>query len=196
VIYSLTGRLTKKTEGFVVIDCSGVGYKCSTTASTISKLGGLNEEVTLYTYLSVKEDAFDLYGFLDEIELDCFKQLLSVSGVGAKFALSILSALSPDDVIRNIQMSNSEVFTTASGVGTKLSQRITLELKSKVQKWHFTNGAAMPPTNSSNMLEALSALEALGYSRTHAADSLRDCDSNWKVEEIIKQGLKNLSPVR
>ncbi|MDR2817507.1 MAG: Holliday junction branch migration protein RuvA [Oscillospiraceae bacterium] len=196
MIYSLTGRLTKKTESFVVIDCSGVGYKCSATLSTISKLGELNKDVTLYTYLSVKEDAFDLYGFLDEIELECFKLLLSVSGVGAKFALSILSALSPDDVIRNIQISNSEIFTTASGVGTKLSQRITLELKSKAQKWHFADGVATLPANNSNILEALNALEALGYSRTHAADSLKDCDSNWKVEEIIRQGLKNLSPAR
>ncbi|GHV28812.1 Holliday junction ATP-dependent DNA helicase RuvA [Clostridia bacterium] len=196
MIYSLTGRLTKKTENFVVISCAGVGYKCFTTLNTISKLGALNSDITLYTHLSVKEDAFDIYGFLDEVELECFKLLLSVSGVGAKFALSILSVLSPDDVIRNIQMSNSEVFTAASGVGTKLSQRITLELKSKVQKWHLAGDMATLPMSNSNLLEALNALEALGYSRTHAADALRNCDSNWKVEEIIKQGLKNLSQMR
>ncbi|MDR1260614.1 MAG: Holliday junction branch migration protein RuvA [Oscillospiraceae bacterium] len=194
MIYSLNGDLIKKTSTFVVIDCAGVGYKCFVTASTSARLGAIGKKVKIYTHFSVKEDAFELFGFLHEQELECFKMLVSVSGVGAKFALSILATLLPEEVIKSIQVDDVKAFTAASGVGTKLSQRIILELKNKVQKEFLHANLDFKPSElGSNFLEALGALESLGYSRAEAIESVKGCDGNGKVEDVVKFGLKNLT---
>lgn len=193
MIYSINGRLIEKTENFVVIECSGVGFRCFTTSNVIAKLGAIDSNVKLYTYLNVKEEILELYGFYDKQELEIFKLLLSVSGVGAKFALSILSSLSPDEVKLNIKAENAKAFTSAHGIGLKLAQRIILELKNKVKDEICST--VIQATNS-NILEALNALMALGYSKTEAFLSIKDCAENMKVEEIIKRGLKALAEPR
>ena len=171
-----------------------MGFCCFTTANIISKLGNVGDTVSLYTYLNVKEDLMELYGFCSKKELTAFKMLIGVSGVGAKFALAILSVLSPEDIILNIKLENPKAFTTAHGVGLKLAQRIILELKSKLKdEVYNTNGIGSAVLPSSNMLEALSALQALGYSQAEASAAIKGCNESMEVGEIIKHSLKILA---
>ena len=194
MIYSIYGKLVEKAENFVVINCNGMGFCCFTTANIISKLGNVGDTVSLYTYLNVKEDLMELYGFCSKKELTAFKMLIGVSGVGAKFALAILSVLSPEDIILNIKLENPKAFTAAHGVGLKLAQRIILELKSKLKdEVYNTNGIGSAILPSSNMLEALSALQALGYSQAEASAAIKGCNESMEVGEIIKHSLKILA---
>ena len=132
MIYSLTGELTYIGDQFLVIDCGGVGFKCFTSLSTASTVGRIGEQVRLFTYLSVKEDALDLYGFKTENELNVFKLLISVSGVGPKAAVSILSEMSADKLAPAVAAGDSKAITKANGVGKKTAERIVLELKDKM----------------------------------------------------------------
>ncbi|MDF1495170.1 Holliday junction branch migration protein RuvA [Caproiciproducens sp. CPB-2] len=193
MFYSLKGKLIHMEPGLAVVECGGVGFKCLTTLSTQRTLPALGEQATLYTHLNVREDALDLFGFATLGELNCFKMLTGVSGVGPKVGLAILSELAPEQVAMAVATGDSKTLTRASGVGAKLAQRITLELKDKV-KGLQTGGAAFVPAGivsaSSNAAAAVNALTVLGYSPTDAAAVVGRFDSALPVEELIRQSLK------
>lgn len=132
MIYSLDGTLTYFDQNFAVVSCGGVGFKCFTTLTTLQSLPGVGKPVQLFTYLSVREDALDLYGFATTAELDCFKLLISVNGVGPKAALAILSELSADRLAVCIAGGDAKSLTRAPGIGKKIAERIVLELKDKM----------------------------------------------------------------
>ena len=133
MIYSVTGNVVDFDVNTVCVDVNGVAFRCMTTLNTISKIGRTGEEATLFTHLNVREDAMDLFGFYTQQELDCFKQLISVSGVGPKAGLAILSQLSPDKLALCIASGDVKSITKAQGVGPKLASRIVLELKDKLK---------------------------------------------------------------
>ena len=138
MIYSVRGKLTHKEPFLAVVECAGVGYACRTTCSTSAQLGETGKEVYLYTYLHVREDNVELFGFYSMQELNCFKMLISVSGVGPKAALSILSDIDAQRFALTVASGDSKVFTKTKGVGPKLAQRIVLELKDKIAKESIT----------------------------------------------------------
>lgn len=199
MFYSLTGNIIYSDLNSVAVECSGVGFKCFTTMNTLRKIGGNGDKVTLYTHLNVREDALDLFGFADTYELDFFKLLISVSGVGPKAALAILSELNPDKLALCIASGDSKAITKAQGVGPKLAQRVVLELKDKVKGIaHEDSGsydltAAEAATSSAVGSEAVSALMVLGYTQSEAATAVGKLDQSLSVEEMIKQALKLLA---
>ena len=197
MIYSLNGILTHEEPGLAVIDCGGVGFKCLTTANTLRRLPKRGEKAMLYTYLHVREDAMDLFGFYDEKELSCFKMLLSVSGVGPKAALSVLSETTPEQFALAVVSGDSKALRRAQGIGNKIAQRIVLELKDKLTGEEaaegFLQAGGGPPNASGGIEDAVTALMVLGYSRSEASASAAKCDSTLPVEEIIRQALKSLS---
>jgi Holliday junction DNA helicase RuvA len=196
MIYSLCGIVTHMETGFAVIECGGVGFKCSTTANTLKKLPKTGEKATLYTYLNVREDALDLFGFFDDKELNCFKMLISVSGVGPKAALSILSEASPEKFALYVASGDAKALTRAPGIGAKIAQRIILELRDKISKEQaaagFGDADSGVPSASGSSEEAINALVVLGYSRSEAALAVGRCDGTLTVEDIIRQALKQL----
>lgn len=196
MIYSVSGVLTYVEPTFAVIECGGVGFKCLTTSNTLKKLPSIGEKVRLYTYLNVREDALDLYGFSDDKELQCFKMLISVSGVGPKAALSVLSEMTPEKFALNVASGDSRAIQKAQGVGAKTAQRIVLELKDKVSGEQAALGfteTEIPASASGNIEEAISALMVLGYARSEAASAASKSDASLSVEEIIKQSLRLLA---
>lgn len=194
MIYSLQGELTHWEAGLAVIECAGVGYACRTTMNTLSKIRDL-DEVKLFTYLHVTENSLDLFGFADSAELVSFKQLISVSGVGPKAALSILSDITPSKLALCIATGDSKTLTKSPGIGAKIAQRIVLELKDKVakeQKFTSAELASVPVQGGSNIAEAITALQTLGFNPAQCGAALSGADPNASVEELIKFGLKNL----
>ncbi len=198
MFYSIKGILTHLEPGVAVVECGGVGFKCFTTLVTQRSLPSVGTQVMLYTYLSVREDAMDLFGFATMQELNCFKMLTSVSGVGAKVGLSILSELTPEQVAMAAASGDSRTLTRASGVGTKLAQRIVLELQDKVKKEFGSGAKGLPAVGagivsaSSHAAEAVSALGVLGYAPSDAASIVAKFDSSLPVEELIRLSLKEL----
>ncbi len=197
MFYSLTGKTVFKNEQFVAINCGGVAFKCFTTRNTLASLPDKGTDVTLYTYLSVREDALDLFGFISEEELECFKLLIGVSGVGPKAALAILSELSPSAFYGAVSTGDAKSITAANGVGPKIAQRIIMELKDKIGSFAFSSDGASPAAPSaaasgSGYLEAVSALVALGYSQAEASEALKNADRSLPAETLIKEALKNL----
>ena len=198
MFYYLEGLVTIIGQNLAVIDINGAGYACMTTLSTLSHLE-TGKKAKLYTYCNVKEDAFDIYGFFNISEKRCFEQLLSVSGVGPKAALSILSSATPELLALAIISDDESALTIAPGVGKKLAQRIMLELKDKVSKENHTLKAAgyVPPSDSSGQpgtkqRDAAAALAVLGYSQGEISAAMRNIDvSDLSVEEIIRGVLKN-----
>ncbi len=192
MFYYLKGTLAHKGENFVALDVSGAGYKIFTSINNLSKVN-TETECKFYTYTHVREDIFDIYGFLTEEELSFFEMLISVSGVGPKAALSILSILSPSDIVSAIIMGDSKAISRAPGIGSKIAQRIILELKNKVSE-----NDIISPKSDDNFLsidtsnEAVAALMALGYSATDAKRAVISVDGAKSVEETIKIALKNL----
>lgn len=189
--YYIEGTVAHKGIDFIVIDAGGVGYRINTTDSVISKLSA-GEKKKIYTYLNVREDALDLYGFLSEEELNLFKLLISVSGIGPKVGLGVLSSISPSEFALAVVTGNIKAITKAPGVGPKVAQRIILELKDKMKKAEI---AEMPQdygafTDSSD--EAVSALMVLGYTQGEAKSILSKVDTGLTVEETVKQALKLL----
>ena len=190
--YYIKGELILKDAGFVVVDNNGIGYKIFTSGYTIASL---NEKiVTLYTYLHVREDVFDLYGFSSNEELSMFQNLISVSGVGPKAALSILSVMSPMGLAAAIITGDAKALTKANGVGAKMAQRVILELKDKLK-----NADIIPDTltkeeviNSGSPEEAVSALMVLGYSQNDAKRAVASVDQSLSTEEIITLALKKM----
>ncbi len=194
MIYSLHGELTHWEAGLAVIECGGVGYACRTTMNTLSKIREL-DEVKLFTYLHVTENSVDLFGFADSAELASFKQLISVSGVGPKAALSILSDITPSKLALCIATGDSKTLTRSPGIGSKIAQRIVLELKDKVakeQKFTSTELASVPVQGGSNIAEAITALQTLGFNPAQCGAALSGANPDLSVEELIKFGLKNL----
>lgn len=196
MFYSLTGKITAMTESFVAIQCGPVAFQCMTTLNTLSKIGKTGEDATLYTYLNVREDALDLFGFYTEQELACFKQLISVSGVGPKAALAILSQLSPDKLALCIASGDVKAITKAQGVGPKLAQRVVLELKDKMTKSAAGLDLSSVPggeaASSGSRSEAVEALVMLGYSRSEAASAIGKLDTSLTTEELVRLALKAL----
>ncbi len=201
MIYSLTGRIIHTSQDMCVIECSGVGYACKTTLGTLSQLSGA-ETATLYTYLAVKEDSVELFGFYTHEELECFKLLTSVSGVGAKFALSILSSYTPSQVALAIVSEDIKAFSKVKGIGNKIAQRIVMELKDKIAKEStayisgYSAADILVVAGSSSASEAVAALVVLGYSQMDAAAAVSKCDSALGTDEIIKQCLRLLASKR
>ena len=140
MIYSLKGELTEILADAIVIECGGVGYFCRTTNTTISDLAQTGKEVKVYTYMNVYQDGIDLFGYSDKQELGCFKMLITVSGVGPKAALSILSSLTPAEFATKVASGDIKGLTAAKGVGKKMAERIVLELKDKVSGAEITKG--------------------------------------------------------
>ncbi len=196
MIYSLTGQLTHKDSGTVVIRCGGVGYRCLVPLSTAAALPAKGAEVTLYTHLNVREDAMELFGFSALQELECFKMLISVSGVGPRVGLSILTHLTADNIRLAIATGDTKALTKAQGVGPKLAQRLVLELKDKMGAVETRDSDILPlgmddaPATPTG--EAVSALAALGYSRSEAATAVAKQDQSLSVEELIKGSLRVL----
>ena len=197
MLYSLRGKLTVKEPNLFVVECGGVGYKCVSSLSTVSELPKIGEEVFVYTYLNVREDAVDLFGFYTQSELNCFKQLISVSGVGPKAATSILSTMTYQQLAVCIATGDYKSITKAQGVGGKTAQRIVLELKDKITNDDIVGGITSKPLVSQldnpNLQDAISALMVLGFSNSEASSALSSCGAEMSTEEMIKTGLKNLS---
>ena len=199
MIYSLSGRIRTKQPNFVVLEVSGVGFGVKTTLNTTSKLGREGEQGFLYTHLNVREDALELYGFAQQSELECFLMLISISGVGPKAALTILSDRSPEEFALLVASEDVKVLSKSSGIGPKTAQRIVLELEDKIGATQAAaqvqeSGETLPMQNGSkNAAEAVSALVVLGFTQSEAAGVIRKLDASLPVEEMIRIGLKQLS---
>lgn len=199
MFYCLTGKIIKLDISAVVIECGGVGFYCNTSINSISYLAG-EDTATLYTYLNVREDALDLFGFCDEYELEWFKMLISVNGVGPKAALAILSEFTPDRLALSISSGDAKAITRTPGIGPKIAQRIILDLKDKVGSAvsksssvaeDFARVSAVQEMPAAS--EAVAALTMLGYSQSEASVAVSKIDPGLSVENIIKQALKLLS---
>ena len=197
MIYSLSGKLVHTESDLAVIECAGVGYACKTTFSTLQQIAG-KSEVKLYTHLAVKEDAVELFGFATKEELKSFRMLISVSGVGPTAGLAILSACTPSQFALAVATGDSKAFTKIKGIGTKIAQRIVLELKDKVAKentisvrGNAAQGFAVVPSGA--VEEAVTALVVLGYTEGEAMSVISKLDPNLSVEELIKKALIGLA---
>ncbi len=197
MLYSVRGKLIAIESNAAVVECGGVGYMCQTTMNTL-KAVKLNTEVTVYTYLNVREDAVDLFGFATKAELETFKNLISVSGVGPKAGLAVLSELSPEQVAMAIASDDLKTITRAQGIGKKIAQRIVLELKDKLAKAANEDSsfaqAAQNSVNVSagNVPKAIEALGVLGYSPSDVSPVLATLDSALPVEQLISLTLKQM----
>lgn len=198
MIATVNGKLIIKELNYVVIECGGVGFKCFTTKNTHASVGNIGDKVFLYTYLAVREDSLDLYGFADNNELEVFKLITSVSGVGSKIGLAILSEFTSDKIMLYIASGDAKSLTAAAGVGLKLAQRIVLELKDKVGAISTTDisfdvKAVGNATVNISSKEAVEALVSLGYSQSEASLAVGRLDSSLDTNELIKQALKSLA---
>ncbi len=197
MFYYLNGTVAEIEANLAVIDCGGVGYACATTNYTLAQLKR-GEKAKLYTYMNVREDAVDLFGFASQSELHTFKLLLGVSGVGPKAALSILSSTTPGNLAMSVVMGDEKALMAAPGIGKKIAQRIILELKDKLAKDQqtggFSGGAAAPlPRENTKAGEAAAALAVLGYGSQDISAALRGIDMEaLSLEDIIRQALKKM----
>lgn len=197
MFYSITGKVVHTDESSVAVSCSGVAFRCYTSFNTLRKIGSTGENVTLYTYLAVREDALDLFGFYDMAELDCFKILISVSGVGPKAGLAILSQLTPDKLSLAVASGDVKAITAAQGVGPKIAQRIVSELKDKLAPFAMGTAAVeinevAAAVNTDSGSEAVEALVSLGFSRTQASVAVGKLDPTLPVDVLIKQALLSM----
>lgn len=196
MLYRLRGSLIHIEPSFAVIECAGVGYKCYTTMNTQRSLPAIGKEAVLYTHMNVREDAVDLFGFSSLAELNCFKLLTSVSGVGPKVGLAILSVLSPEQVAVAVAAGDFKTLTMAQGVGNKLAQRVILELKDKLKALgggEEVTAAAGVVNAAGNAAEAMNALTVLGYTPSDVAPVVAKFDSSLPVEELILLTLKAMA---
>lgn len=197
MFYSVRGKLIHMDSSTAVVECGGVGYNCQTTMNTLKTLR-LGDEVTLYTYLNVREDAMELFGFSAKTELDTFKTLIGVSGVGPKAGLAILSELSPEQVAMAIATDDIKTITRAQGVGKKIAQRIVLELKDKLAKSLSSEDTSLPSAATAanaamgNIPKAIEALGVLGYAPADVSGILATMDSALPVEQLIAQTLRQM----
>ena len=194
--YYVNGTVAEIGPNLAVIDCGGVGYACATTNSTLAQLKR-GEQAKLYTYLHVREEIFDLYGFSTQAELSSFKMLLGVSGVGPKAALAILSSGTPDQLALSIVTGDEKSLTGVPGIGKKIAQRIILELKDKLAKeqtgFDARMGSLSPIPAGGKTQEAASALAVRGYSTQEISAALKGVDAALPVEEMIRIALKKMA---
>jgi Holliday junction DNA helicase RuvA len=193
MITQIKGRLVEKNPTYVVIDCNGIGYLLNISLNTYAALPS-DELITLYTHLSIREDAHTLFGFIDKVEREVFKLLISVSGVGPSIARTMLSSMTAEDVQQAIASENVKVIQSVKGIGAKTAQRVIIDLKEKILKT-FDIDEVSVKENNTNKEEALSALEVLGFARKQSdkviTNILKESPSAT-VEELIKKALKNL----
>ncbi|MBD5160171.1 MAG: Holliday junction branch migration protein RuvA [Ruminococcus sp.] len=195
MIYSLKGILTLKDMNFIVVECNGVGYGCRTSYNTVTQLGAIGSEVKIYTHMTVRDDNIELFGFATQQELNCFRLLISVSGVGGKAGTAILSDITPENFAFIVASGDSKAFTRIKGIGTKTAQRIVLELKDKISAESFSGKNISVPVSVADVSvsavsEAMEALMVLGYSQGEIAPLLRKCDTNASTQEIIREVLR------
>ena len=192
----IKGSLEVKTSGYIVIDVNGIGYKIFMSEIAIAELGEIGQIVKVHTYLKVKEDEMSLYGFNTNEELRMFELLLSVSGIGAKSAINILSNITPSSFALAVITSDVAKIKALPGIGPKGAQRIILELKDKLNKQQDIEEVekqVQKVVDTQKYNEAISALQVLGYSKKEIQCALQGIDEDLTVEEIIKLGLKNLA---
>lgn len=192
------GKIAAKELDLAVLEVNGIGYNIRISADTSSLLPAVGEEVKLYTYTSVREDAIALYGFLTKDDLDMFKLLIGVNGIGPKGGQSILSVMTPDDLRFAIVSGDAKMIAKAPGIGAKTAQRIILDMKDKVSLEDTLHSAGeetrVDPSVSDSVREAVEALTALGYGMTEAARAVKEVKDaeQMTVEEILKASLKYL----
>ena len=196
MIYYVSGPVTVLEPGLAVIDCGGVGYGCRITAYTASQLK-LNQNARLYVTESIREDAFDLYGFISKEEQRCYELLVSVNGVGPKAAMAILSAGGPQNFTLAVMTGNDKMLTAAQGVGKKIAQRIILELKDKIggtsAELDFSTGPVSAPVQTGNAAAlAHAALQELGYSAAEINAALKGVDPKATTEEMVRYALRQM----
>ena len=198
MFYYLDGTVAEIAPFLAVIDCGGVGYACKTTNYTLSRLKK-GQRGRLYTYLDVGENSFGLYGFATQNELNSFRLLIGVSGVGPKAALAILSSTTPESLAMAVVTGDEKSLTAAPGIGKKIAQRIILELKDKMARetggsldFSGGGGAVNSPAFTSKAAEAAQALAVLGYTSAEVAQALKGVDMELPLEEIIRQSLKKM----
>jgi Holliday junction DNA helicase RuvA len=194
LFHYIKGTYEESGKDFVVIDSGGIGYKIFTSPSTIGRMGSTGQVSKLYTYYHVREDIMALYGFLTREELDMFELLISVSGVGPKAGLAVLSVLSPAKLGLSIMGGDIKSLTTVPGIGSKTAHRIILELKDKIDKDDILGlDIDASEISGDTSKEAVNALMALGYSAVEASSAVRKISTEDKdTEKIIKEALKNL----
>ena len=196
MFYYLDGTVAEILPGLAVIDCGGVGYACMTTNNTLAHLKK-GQKGKLYTFLNVAENAFGLYGFGSQSELNSFKMLIGVSGVGPKAALAILSACTPETLAMAVVTGDEKALTAAQGVGKKIAQRIILELKDKVggsgMELDFSGvKPTAAPVAANTTALASAALQELGYSAAEVAAALKGVDPKATTEEMVRYGLRQM----
>ena len=194
MIYYVSGKVTILEPGLAVIDCGGVGYGCRVTAYTAAQLK-LNTDARLFVTESIREDAYDLYGFISREEQRCFALLTGINGVGPKAALSILSAGGPQNFTLAVMTGDEKMLTAAQGVGKKIAQRIILELKDKLggsnMEFDLSAGAAaLAPQGSGSLALATAALQELGYSPAEISLALKGADPSAPTEDLVRYALK------
>jgi Holliday junction DNA helicase RuvA len=193
MITQLKGRMIEKSPTEIVIDCNGVGYLVNISLNTFSKLSD-SESISLYTHLQVKEDSHTLFGFFEKTERNLFRQLISVSGIGASTARTMLSSLTPGEIQTAIVSGNVSVIQSVKGIGLKTAQRVIIDLKDKVSLIS-ENNQFIGNISNTNQDEALSALEVLGYNRKQTSKLIEMLVNNspeMSVEELIKGALNKL----
>jgi Holliday junction DNA helicase RuvA len=183
MIGSINGKIILKTEKFLIVETGGIGYKVSVSPDTLSKVKKTDGNIFLWIHTHVREDALDLYGFLDQEELEFFEMLINVSGIGPKGALSILGITSIETLRKAISIGDTSYLTKISGIGRKTAEKIVIELRDKV-------GKEIPGSSLQVELDALEALKSLGYSAIEAREALKkvkpDTDTNTKIREALK----------
>ena len=196
MLYYVSGEVTVLEPGLAVVDCGGVGYGCRVTAYTAGQLK-LNQTARLYITESIREDAFDLYGFISREEQRCFELLTSVNGVGPKAAMAILSSGGPQNFTLAVMTGDEKMLTAAQGIGKKIAQRIILELKDKIGggnvELDFSTGPAVSaPQQGGNVAMARAALQELGYSPAEIQNALKGADANASTEELVRHALRQM----
>ena len=197
MIYYVSGPVTVLEPGLAVVDCNGVGYGCRITAYTAGQLK-LNQPARLYVTESIREDAFDLYGFISKEEQHCYELLTSVNGVGPKAAMAILSSGGPQNFTLAVMTGNEKMLTAAQGIGKKIAQRIILELKDKIggssAELDFSAGpvAAAPSQSAGAAALAHAALQELGYSAAEINAALKGVDPQATTEEMVRYALRQM----
>nr|WP_298001598.1 Holliday junction branch migration protein RuvA [uncultured Flavobacterium sp.] len=193
MIAFLKGRLVEKTPTDIIIDCNGIGYQVHISLHSYSLIKD-QEAIQIYTYLQIKEDAHTLYGFIEKIERELFKLLISVSGIGGNTARNMLSYITPKELIQAIAAGDVKTIQSVKGIGLKTAQRVIIDLQEKVQKLYGVEELSVA-VNNTNAEEALSALEVLGFVRKATEKVVKKIvaqDPQATVEQIIKSALKSL----
>ncbi|MBR2277665.1 MAG: Holliday junction branch migration protein RuvA [Eubacterium sp.] len=197
MIYNVKGTLTYTDPNFAVVECGGVGFKCFVSMTTLKELPSIGSEVNLFTYMSVREDALDLFGFFEVDELEAFKLLISVSGIGPKAAIAILSVLTPSKLSVAISSGDVRSIQMAQGVGKKTAERVVLELKDKMVGIGSSSVAdvrnVQSVASSNDAQEAVEVLVSLGFTQSDAATVIGAMDKSLSVDEMVRKGLRQLS---